>query len=332
MRIPVAGEVTWMAFSSSGTRLAIHDKIGVTVCDYTQGNIIFKLDAPSALDCAYSPDGRLLACKDYEQPEGFFGKTHLQYVHIWDITRHEQVCRVEFPHDHESVALCCLKFSPDSAQLAMVREDGLVCVIRIATGQAIHLETPRKRFYSSRPSCVFFPGSDALAYTYLDEAINITDLNAGRRVLSLALDTESGVFECNHIIGFRRSDQKLLVAVNGKDDYHNRIDALDARNGTRIPFILGSRGYLWCPSHIALSPDGSYLAASVLKEVRRFVITQALYAVTVWNAVTGDVITETTTDKATSEGLVSSVFSLAFDPTGGLFVGRRDSIQQVAMH
>ena len=145
MGIRVAGEVTWMAFSSSGNRLAIHDKIGVTVYDYPQGNTVFKLHEPKVLRCAYSPDGRLLACEDCKQPEGSSSKTKLQSFQVWDIVRNKQICCVEFPHDYDSVTLCCMKFSPDSTQLAIVCVDGLVSVIRVATGEAVHLESPRKR-------------------------------------------------------------------------------------------------------------------------------------------------------------------------------------------
>jgi WD40 repeat protein len=226
-----------------------------------------------------------------------------------------------------------MKFSPDSTQLAIVRADGLVSVIRVATGQSVLLESPRKRYCENLPSCFFLPASDALVYTYLDEAIKITCINSGRTTLSLELNIQQGVFECNQLIGYRPSDHKLLAAFNGKDDYNNQIDVLDPRNGARTPFIRGSKGYRWSPSNITLSPRGDYLAASVLKEVRSLLLIQWLCAVAVWDARTGQFISETTIDKeSNSRGLVLSVFSLAFCPTGNLLVGRRGSIEQVALH
>lgn len=332
MGISVAGEVRWMAFSSSGSHLAIHDEIGVTVYGYPQGNIVFKLTERPVIRCAYSPDGRLLAWEGYKEPDGPFGKIKLQSFHIWDIIRNKQICYVEFPRDYGSATLCCVKFSPDSTKLAIVCADGLVSVIRVATGQAVHIESPRKRHYLSLPSCAFFPGSDGLVYTYLTEAIKIADLNAGCTVLSLDLNTQLSAPGGGELIGFRPFDQKLLVAFYGKDDYDNRIDAVDARNGARVPFISGKRGYMWSPSNIVLSPRGDYLAAHVLKEVRSFILVQRLYVVAVWDGRTGQVISETTIDKSTTRPMVHSVFSLAFAPTGNLLVGRRDSIEQVAIH
>ncbi len=325
MGIRVAGEVKWMAFSSNGSRLAIHDKMGVTVYDYSNGSIVFRLTGLRVLEGAYSPDGQFLACQGYKDMEGVPDKIE-PLVQIWDITRNKQLCCIEYPRNNEFGAISCLKFSPNSTQLALVRDDGLVAVIRVETGQAFHLENPSKRFYSSSPSCVFFPGSEALVYIHLDEAIKIADLDAGH---SRKLDRQLGAVEWNELIGFRPSDQKLLVVFRGKDDYHNRIDALDVRNGARAPFISGKRGYMWCPRNVTLSPSGDYLAASVLKEARSFLLTQPSYAVTVWDVRTGNVISEITTDKPTSQGLVSSVFSLAFCPAGNLLVGRRDSIEQV---
>lgn len=330
MGIFVDGDVRWMAFSSSGSCFAIHDKKGVTVYEYSNGNIIFRLTELRVSECAYSPDGRLLACQGYRDAEGFPNKIE-SLIQIWDIRRNKQIYSIEYPKNPELGGLSCLKFSPDSTQLAIVRDDGLVWVIRVATGQAVHLESPSKRCYSSPASCVFFPGSEALVYTHLDEAIKIADLNAGRTMLPLNLRRQSDVFECNELIGFRPSDQKLLVAFYGNDAYHNRIEVLDARSGTRVPLVGGKRGYMWFPRNVTLSPRGDYLAAIVLKEARTFLLTQRLYTVTVWDAQTGNVISETTTDKPTSQGLVSTVFSIVFSPTGSLLVGRRNSIERIAV-
>ncbi|MCZ2114621.1 MAG: WD40 repeat domain-containing protein [Anaerolineae bacterium] len=325
MKIDLADQVQWMAFGNRGTRIAIHDNNGVKVCEYPQLNTIFALTDRHGLSCAFSPDGRTLACGTYLWSEGFIGKVERHLIEIWDVEKNEVIERVELPHKREAPTSYCLVFSPDSAWLAVVREDGLVVATHVRTRKSTYLEQPRERFFQSMPSCIFFREMCILAYTYLDEAIKLVELDSMRRIHTLKVNN---VFQ---LFGYRRSDAKMLVAKHGKDDYDNQFATMDIDSGNVVPLIEGRRGYLWSPVYPTLSPSGKYIAAVVLKETPTLLFSKPIHSVDIWDTHTGRLVSETITDKMTDKGLLQSVFSLAFASDRNLLVGKRGSIEEIVL-
>ena len=318
MGVPVVGDVRWMAFSGSGSRLAVRDNNGVTVHDFRQARPIFTFVGYIS-ECAFSADGLFLACGGHSVPEWL---RYLHFVQVWDVERNEIVCSLDFPPASKRLTSFHLEFSPDSSWLAVVREDGLVSVIHIATGKATYLEQRKERYFESMPSC-FFQETCVLAYTYLDEAIKMVDLNSGQTLFTKRVDD---VFE---LIGCRRTDNNILVTHHGKDDYDNQIAVIDTKRGTIAPLIRGRRGYRWSILNPTLSGTGEYLAAIVYKETRSLLLIRAVHAVTIWDVQSGALIREIIVDERTSQGLTLSVSSIVFAPAGMLLVGRRGSIEQI---
>lgn len=326
MDISAVGQVAWMAFGRRGELLAIRDGSGVRIYDYLRRKSIFALPDQHYCDCALSPDGRFLACGMYVWSQDFIRKVERQRIDIWSVAGNDVIASVDLPHGKETPISFDLEFSPDGAWLAVVRMDGLVTATHLPTRKTIYLEQPRDQFYLSMPSCFFFPETCVLAYTYLDEAITIINLSAQQRILGLKV---KDVFQ---LIGYGRSDAKIVVGRYGQDDYDNQIAVLDTDTGSLTPLVGGGRGYRWSPSCVTLSQGGNYLAALVFKETPSLLSAKASFSVGVWDARTGSVVSEVITDNMSERGLSPSVFSLAFEPPGGkLLVGRRDSIEAMPL-
>ena len=136
MSISTSGHVTWMAFSEDGARFALCDNKGAAVYDSPQHRLVFTHPTAHG-DCALSPDGQYLACRIRSSPTYL---TYLDHVEVWEVGRNKCVYNNEFPPATRRGKSFCLKFSPDSARLAVVREDGLVSAINIATGQKVDIE------------------------------------------------------------------------------------------------------------------------------------------------------------------------------------------------
>lgn len=323
MKIELSGQIRWMAFGKNGMRFAIQDKNGVRVFDCPQLRTIFTLPDQVWSECEFSPNGRFLACGTYLWSSDFIKKVEHQLIDIWDIEAREIIGRVTLPHGSDTSISYCLKFSPDSAWLAIVREDGLVVATHLTTFEPTYLEQPRLRFFKSAPSCIFLRGTCVLAYTYLDEAIKVVELDSRRQIRNLKVDGEY------KLIGYRQQDSKIFVARYGKDDYDNQLMLLDLDANTAVKLIGGAPGYRWSPSYPTLSPGSNYLAASVFKETSFLFFTKAIHSVDVWDASSGQLVSENITDKMTDRGLFHSVNSLAFAAENRLLIGKSGLIDEI---
>lgn len=324
MTISAIGQVEWMAFDARGQLLAIRDNDGVRVYDYLRQASLIALPRTYSR-CAFSPDGRFLACDMYVWSDDFIRKVKGHRIDIWNVADKQVIASVDLAHSKEQPVLSCLEFSSDSAWLAVVRMDGLVAATHLATRQTVHLEQPREgRFFMSMPSCFFFPRTCILAYTYLDEVISFVDLSTKQRIPGLRVN------DMFQLVGYTPSE-RIVVAMHGKDDYDNQIAILDTDTGALLPLVGGIRGYRWSPSCVTLSQGGEYVAAIVFKETPGLLSAKATFSVGVWDARTGSALSELITDRMSERGLSPSVFSLAFSPGNRLFVGRRDAIEVIPL-
>jgi WD40 repeat protein len=255
------------AFSPDGKRIASTGSDGfVRIWDAATGQQRSRLDGFQFPRCvAYSPDGKLLAVKDFKDRT---------FIHLWDMTTGKRVRKLSGLKPETPTEMLGLTFSPDGKLLADGEDDAGITLWNVATGERVGLLNKCK---GEHDAIAFLPDGKRLLVVNHDGVIELWDTHS-RQLRKF----ETGY--ANPYAQAVAADGKTLVlGAAGDKGGTGLLSVWDIATGkerrrleTQAP-VMG----------VALSPDGKRLAyiqdtASVIqlrdmdswKEIRRFEVAE----------------------------------------------------------
>ena len=263
-----------VAFSPDGNRIASGDWSKLRVWDSNTGEALLTLAGThSALDVAFSPDGKYLAESGHEHSALIFDARTGQTVRrLEGLEIHGNA--VAFSADSKSLALAlgdavevrevetgrrllnlmvgdamhCVAFSPDGERLAAGGNDWKVRVWHATNGRELLIF---KGHYQDVYGVAFSPDSKRIASASRDNSAKVWDAVTGREIV-----TFTG--HCQEVWDVAFSPDGKRVASISRDGAARVWDAANGQElfvffdigNTRVPQALG----------VAFSPDGKRLA------------------------------------------------------------------------
>jgi WD40 repeat protein len=308
-----------MALSPDGSRLAIGGPTAdgnVRVYDMTTGKLLLTLRGDfRVVSVAFSPDGQRLAAAGHDR-----------IVRLWDTTTGHEILALRGHADLVGRVL----FSQDGQRLASASADGTVQVWDASPFD--ENADPRIRTLGGHDGEFFGvafspdPDSRLLASASADGSIKLWDVQTGEEVRAF-----HGHKEAVLCVAFSPDGQRLLSGSMDKT-----VKLWDVRTGKELLTVPGFKVMV---RSVAFSPDGQAFATvshqtlqlwdaqTGRERLRRQADPEFLNCVTfsrdgqyvatvgftgtakVWNETSGDVV-------SSLEGPETSVFSVAFHPTG----------------
>jgi WD40 repeat protein len=159
------------AFSPDGKRIASACTDGfVRILDVATGREHRRLSGFQYPRCVvYSPDGKLLAVKDFEDST---------VIHLWDTTTSKRVRKWSSLKPEQPVELPGLAFSPDGKFLAVGEDDAGITLWNVATGDKVRRLDKCK---GKHDAIVFLPDSKRLLVANHDGVVGLWDTH-GRQL------------------------------------------------------------------------------------------------------------------------------------------------------
>jgi WD40 repeat protein len=239
-----------VACSPDGRHVAVGGYDGIRVWEAASGNQVTHLrDGMLYVSCLqFSPDGKRLLSGDL-----YGGKARL-----WDWTNGGAPIRT-FSGPR---SLCSVAFSPDGQRIATGDEAGIVRVWALSTGKPVHtLEGQRIEGPSSQVS--------TLAFTPDGQALFCSAAGHGIRHWSLATGKEVRLIRPASL-GHSNAVSALAISPGGRWGYSSSYDGsicVWAAGSGRLAHVLREREpHYNGPGHIALSHDGTRLAAGFVNQ------------------------------------------------------------------
>ena len=219
-------------FSPDGKRLYVQCKSNtVYALDIETGKKLFEISVTCRFieDIKLSPDGTKLALAcEVSDIKGI--------VKIWDLQKGAVFRAIE----DRQASVRCVSFSPDNKYLAAGFGDHPVI---------LDLESNNLRNIDGNGDRVAFsPDGKSLAFGSFTQTANILNLENNR--IQYAIDGKSDLIE------FSR-DGKKFVTSGGPWENTVKIWDLESKKYERIPLIVQENSGI---RHVAVSPDGKYLA------------------------------------------------------------------------
>ena len=173
---------TGLSFSRDGRRLAV---VGASEKNVRVLNSVRFLNIESGqwestilpcdgslLSVQFSPDGKLLACGDYEGG-----------LYLWDVAEQRRLFR-----ERVGATLCCLAFSPDGRTLATGSTDSMVHLWQVHTGSRLATLKPK-----ASPITIAFSGDGAaLVAGCTDASVAMWHVDGWKRIDSIPLPPSNG--------------------------------------------------------------------------------------------------------------------------------------------
>jgi WD40 repeat protein len=245
--------VDGLAFCPDGTMIAAgtpdSESRGVLLFDVASGKLMRNFAVPAVRylkfsTLTFSPDGKLLAVQIDDLNSG-------GGVALWDVASGRLVHRLRGLFGDAS----CLKFSPDSRQLAASSSwYSTMCVWNVATGEPLsaglsgHVRPPN--------TFRFLPGDKRLATSGDDETVRIWNLADSRQERVMQHVRNEHAWDCM-IRGMDVSPDGKYVASSSCDDTVRVWDADTGREVYRLP----GHGHYGGNRAVRFTPDGKQFAS-----------------------------------------------------------------------
>jgi WD40 repeat protein len=230
-----------IALSPDGTRVAVADEDArVHIWTIATGEeATFQVTGTSPDLVVFSPDGRLLATKTFDE-------TGSAFVGVWDVESGTRLREWKFSF------MFSLVFHPDGDRLlgtaCPCAGDSAVILLDIASGRRTIPVDDVAGITASSPTSAFFnPDASLLATAGQDGKFNLWDAATGDHVREFVGHTDP-VF---HIAFAPTGDRAATTSVDGT----TRVWDVDSGNEL---FVLAGQGGI--PGHAAFSADGLMLA------------------------------------------------------------------------
>ena len=225
-----------VAFSPDGKRIASGDWSAVRVWDSNTGEALLTLTGiHSALDVAFSPDGKYLAESGHEHSASIF-----------DARTGQTLRKIEGLEIHGNA----VAFSADSKSLAIALGDAVV-VREVETGRQLH-----NLMIGDAMHCVAFsPDSNRIASASRDNSVKVWDAVTGQEIV-----TFTG--HCEQVWDAAFSPDGKRVGSIGRDGAARVWDAANATELFAFFETRYNRNHAPQAFGVSFSPDGKRLATS----------------------------------------------------------------------
>ena len=278
------GEISKIAYSPDGTRLAVGSSIGVWIYDIEKGTALDLFPMYGVSCVAFSPDGKTLVSGN-----------RMWNLVLWDIKTGKRLRT--FIGDYHTKVLC-VAFSPDGKTLVSGYDNGYLRLWETATGKHIRdlsgmggEEGGRLPFeYTGAVYCVAFsPDGKTLAsggFYDRGTTVRLWDTATGKHIRLLHSEDERNKIES---IAFSPDGRTLAIGLA-----FGGIMLWDTKTDEPPQYL---RHHKWEVLGLAFSSDGALLASCNNKTVY------------LWDVKTNELL-------RTFTGHKGDVFSVAFSPDG----------------
>lgn len=289
------GEISKVAYSPDGTRLAVGSSIGVWIYNIESGKALdlFPMYGVSCL--AFSPDGKTLVCGNMRH-----------HLVLWDMATGKPLRTFNSGSQDKVYSVA---FNPDGKTLVSGHDNGLICLLETATGKDSHYLFNIWGEESSLLVPYHVGMIRGLAYSpdgktlvsLCDNgddgaAIHLWEATTGKYIrLLYSVDAEMDSVES---IAFSPDGRTLAIGFAT-----GWIGLWDTMNTDAIPkYFDNQEQHRWDVFSLAFSPDGNILASCGRDSIRDS-------TVRLWDMKTRKLL-------RTFKGHKDDVFSVAFSPDG----------------